>query len=150
MNDVNSSNFRPSYCTTQDKESFNMLYYKSIGILQLAKPRSAGRLWEFWAPVTTILNLTRKYRGTAAVGYQLNIHDMLNMSYNFGGETTSLEYGRVKANLLNIEGIDSDSPSYVYLIKASGGHRIAADGGISGGTTGPGGCTTKGKGKGKW
>ena len=57
----------------------------------------------------------------------------------------------MKANLLNIEGIDSESVSYVYLVKASGGHRIAADGGISGGTTGPGGGTPKGKGgKGKW
>ena len=115
-----------------------MFDYKTIGILQLAKLHSAGRLWECWAPVTTILNLTRKYRGTAAVEHQLNIHDMLNMSYNFEGARTALEYGRVKANGLDIEGVDSDSVFDVYFVKASGGHHIAADGGISGGTTGPG------------
>ncbi len=66
MNDVNESNFRPEHSTTKDQGSFETLVYKSVGILQMGKPYSAGRMWQHWAPLVTVLNLARKYHGTAS------------------------------------------------------------------------------------
>ncbi len=57
MNDVNESNFRPAYSTTKDQGSFETLVYKSVGILQMGKHHSAGRMWQHWAPLVTVLNL---------------------------------------------------------------------------------------------
>ena len=151
MNDITNSNFAPSPSTTMDETSFGNLLYKTIGILTFAKPHSAGRLWEYWAPVNVILSLVRRYPGTCTYGSQLNIHDILNMSYTFKGERSELVYGRVRANLLGLEAVADDSPSYIYFVKARDGQKIAPDGGISAGTTGPAdGSGGKGKGKTKW
>ena len=78
----------------------------------------------------------------------MNAHDMLNLSYDFRGERTKLEYGRARAHGCGIDGIDENSQSWVYLVRVTGGHRIAEDGGLSTGT--PASSGPKAKGKGKW
>ncbi len=58
----------------------------------MGKPHSAERMYKHWAPVTTVLNLVRRYKGTASIGLHLNVYDLMNLSYDLKGERTKVEY----------------------------------------------------------
>ncbi len=147
---VSEENFQPSFSTTDDQKSFDTLVYKAIGVLTLARPHSAGRMWKHWAPLVTVLNLVRRYPGTASIGYSLNVYDMLNLSYDFKGEKTAISYGRIPVAGVELDGLTPGTGMYMYVIKASHGHKIAEDGGAAQMGGGGGGKSSGAKGRGKY
>ena len=131
MGPLDEENFKPTYSTTDDQKSFDTLVYKAMGVLTMARPHSAGRMWKHWAPAATVLNLVRRYPGTASTGYCLNAYDMLNLSYDFKGEKTKISYGRIPVAGLELDGLTPGNGMYMHMIKAGHGHRIAEDGGAA-------------------
>ncbi len=63
---------------------------------------------------------------------------MMNLGYVRKGKKIRIVYGRIPVSGIGVDAFDKDSKAYVCLIKASHGHRIAADGASLGGGDGCG------------